>query len=200
MIKLFTHTDLDGVGCAILAKIVFKNNVDISFCNYDDINKQIEEFFLDNNSIKGYVCDITDISISDELADKIDNSAGENVTFNLFDHHPTALRLNTYEWCTVKIDDEETGLKTCGTELYFNHLKRLGYFDESDKAVERFVNIVRDYDTWRWSTLGEEGIISKQINDLLYLYGREKFYMKNFAKIRTKRHFFVRFNSRVQKK
>ena len=28
------------------------------------------------------------------------------------------------------------------------------------------------------------------------LYGREKFYMKNFAKIRTKRHFFVRFNSR----
>ena len=27
MIKLFTHTDLDGVGCEILGKLVFKENI-----------------------------------------------------------------------------------------------------------------------------------------------------------------------------
>lgn len=41
MIKLFTHTDLDGVGCAILAQLAFgKDNVDISYCNYDEIDRK----------------------------------------------------------------------------------------------------------------------------------------------------------------
>lgn len=43
------------------------------------------------------------------------------------------------------------------------------------KRLDRFVEIVRNYDTWRWSELGEEGILCKKVNDLLYLYGREKF-------------------------
>ena len=33
MIKLITHTDLDGIGCAILAKIAFRDNVEIEYCN-----------------------------------------------------------------------------------------------------------------------------------------------------------------------
>ena len=39
----------------------------------------------------------------------------------------------------------------------------------------RFVEIVRDYDTWRWKEVGEEGIICKQVNDLFDIYGREEF-------------------------
>lgn len=46
---------------------------------------------------------------------------------------------------------------------------------ENNKALERFAELVRDYDTWRWSTLGDDGIICKQVNDLLYLYGRDDF-------------------------
>ena len=45
MIKLFTHTDLDGVGCAILAKFAFSNDVDVEYCNYDDIDSKVEEYF-----------------------------------------------------------------------------------------------------------------------------------------------------------
>lgn len=37
--KLFTHTDLDGVGCAILAYLAFgRENVDVEYCNYNDVN------------------------------------------------------------------------------------------------------------------------------------------------------------------
>ena len=43
-IKLFTHTDLDGVGCAILAKLAFEN-VDIEYCNYDDINQKSKRIY-----------------------------------------------------------------------------------------------------------------------------------------------------------
>ena len=46
---------------------------------------------------------------------------------------------------------------------------------ENNNALERFAELVRDYDTWRWSELGEDGVICKQVNDLLYLYGRDDF-------------------------
>ena len=42
MIKLFTHTDLDGIGCAILAMLAY--DAEIEYCNYDDINEKVEEF------------------------------------------------------------------------------------------------------------------------------------------------------------
>jgi oligoribonuclease NrnB/cAMP/cGMP phosphodiesterase (DHH superfamily) len=44
-IKLFTHTDLDGVGCAILAYLAFgKENVAVEYCNYDDIDLRVSQF------------------------------------------------------------------------------------------------------------------------------------------------------------
>ena len=168
MIKLFTHTDLDGVGCAVLAKFAFGNTVDIEYCNYDEINEKVEEYF--NNGAECNYCHITDISINEELAYKINNS---EKAFQLLDHHATALDLNKFDWCNVKVENED-GIKTSGTEMYYNYLINNGFLNEAD-VLDRFVELVRNYDTWRWSTLGDEGIICKQVNDLLFLYGRNKF-------------------------
>lgn len=167
MIKLFTHTDLDGVGCAVLAKLAFGNDVDVEYCNYDDIDSKVEEYF--NSGLYNY-CHITDISISEELAYNINNS---DRCFQLLDHHATALSLNKFDWCIVEVENED-GIKTSGTEMYYHYLVYNDYLNRSD-TLNRFVELVRNYDTWRWSILGEDGIICKQVNDLLYLYGREKF-------------------------
>ena len=171
MVKLFTHTDLDGVGCAILAKLAFgANNADITFCNYDDVNDLVSDF-VPTKLLPDDMCHITDIRVSDELAKEIN----ENMTqFYLLDHHPTALGLNKYDWCKVVIEDEETHIKTSGTEMYYEWLTENGYLIE-DEFIHKFVELVRNYDTWRWSTLGDDGLICKQVNDLYYLYGREKF-------------------------
>ena len=115
MIQLFTHTDLDGIGCAVLAKFAFGNNVDIEYCNYDDVDSKVEEHF--DSGIE-YECHITDISIDEELAYKINDGDKE---FQLLDHHATALGLNKFYWCTVKVENED-GIKTSGTELYYNYL------------------------------------------------------------------------------
>ena len=169
MIKLFTHTDLDGIGCAILAKLAFGTEVvDIEYCNYDDVDSKVEEYF---NSDSVCECHITDISISNELAYKISNSEKK---YQLLDHHPTALRLNEFAWCNVQIENEETNIKTSGTEMYYRWLVDNNYLIKS-YALDRFVELVRNYDTWRWTTLGDKGVICKQVNDLFYLYGREKF-------------------------
>lgn len=166
MNKIFTHTDLDGVGCAVLAKY-YDPDIEAEFCDYDNVNQKVSEF-LDNNIPLGDLY-ITDISVSDDIAQRIDNT-----DFILLDHHPTALALNKYKCCTVKVEDEKTGLKTCGTELFYHWLVEYGYIEKS-KVLDRFVEIIRDYDTWRWTGIGEDGLISKKINDLLYIYGREKF-------------------------
>lgn len=43
MVKLITHTDLDGCGCAILAKLVFATDVDITYAkSIDNVNSYLE--------------------------------------------------------------------------------------------------------------------------------------------------------------
>lgn len=168
MIKLFTHTDLDGVGCAVLAQLAFKENVDITYCNYDDIDKNVEKF-IERKLLPEDICHITDISIKEELAKKIDENSAQ---FYLLDHHPTAFVLNKYYWCTVVLEDN--GIKTSGTEMYYKWLIENGCL-ESNETLDNFVRVVRDYDTWCWASLGDDGLICKQVNDLLYLYGRDAF-------------------------
>lgn len=172
MIKLFTHTDLDGIGCAILAKLAFGKEVDIEYCDYDNVNEKVREYLYTRDDSLSYIY-ITDISINEEIAKLLDERGG---TY-LLDHHPTALELNKYPWCKV-IVEALNGLKTSGTEMFYHWLgtkESLNKDLENNKSLDRFVELVRDYDTWRWSTLGEDGFICKQVNDLLYLYGRDKF-------------------------
>ena len=168
MDKIFTHTDLDGIGCAILAKL-YNPSIEIEYCDYNNINEKISDFL--NYHLPLGDLYITDISVSDEVAERIDRIGTD---FILLDHHPTALKLNKYTWCTVNIEDDETGLKTCGTEMFYNWLVENGCLDRS-KYLDRFVEIIRDYDTWRWAELGEKGFICKKINDLLYIYGKDGF-------------------------
>lgn len=167
MDKIFTHTDLDGIGCAILAKLVHPS-IEVEYCDYDNVNQKVSDFLDDNIGLGDLY--ITDISVSEEVAQRIN----DNTDFILLDHHPTALALNKYKCCTVKVEDENTGLKTCGTEMFYHWLVEYGYLNKS-KVLDRFVEIIRDYDTWRWAELGEDGVISKKVNDLLYIYGRDNF-------------------------
>lgn len=70
--KLFTHTDLDGVGCAILAYLAFgRENVDVEYCNYNDVNEKVSDFLIYGTPGEYKNIFITDISVSEELAKTI---------------------------------------------------------------------------------------------------------------------------------
>lgn len=178
-IKLFTHTDLDGIGCAILAYLAFgRESVDVEYCDYSNVNEKVEEFW-ENGPVEEYdKVFITDISIGKDLARTIDLYAGDDI-WHLFDHHATALGLNKYDWCEVSVMNDTLDIKTSGTELFYTYLRRHEQFDHLSVNtignIDEFVDIVRDYDTWRWKELGKEGIVCKQMNDLFYIYGREEF-------------------------
>lgn len=179
-IKLFTHTDLDGVGCAILAYLAFgRKNVDVEYCDYKNIDGIVREFYLSDANKQYDAIYITDISIDEENAAWIEELVHSGERWHLFDHHATALGLNKYDWCEVSVMNDTLGIKTSGTELFYTYLRRHEQFDRLSANVicniDEFVDIVRDYDTWRWKELGKEGIVCKHVNDLFYIYGREKF-------------------------
>lgn len=177
--KLFTHTDLDGIGCAVLAYLAFgKGNVDVEYCDYKDIDKKVRAFG-ESEEYKTYDrVYITDISVSEELADDM-NVACNDGKVVLLDHHATALGLSKYIWCTVTVNSPSTGIPTSGTKLFYQHLLLEGRFDKYTEnaftKIRDFVQMVCDYDTWRWKELGEEGLICKQLNDLFHIYGRDEF-------------------------
>ena len=77
-IKLFTHTDLDGIGCAILAYLAFRRkNVEVEYCDYSNVNDKVRDFFYNGNWDEYEQVFFTDISISNELALAIDKKCDE---------------------------------------------------------------------------------------------------------------------------
>lgn len=48
MYKLLSHNDLDGVGCGILAKLAFGENVKVRYNSISSLNREIE-YFLEND-------------------------------------------------------------------------------------------------------------------------------------------------------
>lgn len=180
-IKLFTHTDLDGIGCAVLAYLAFgAENVDVEYCDYKDVDEKVRRFG-ESEEYKSYdKVYITDISVSENLAASM-NTALVSDKLMLLDHHATAEHLNKYIWANVRVTSPSTGDKTSGTKLFYQHLLLEGRFDKySDRVlynIRDFAQAVCDYDTWRWKEVlsEEEGIVCKQLNDLFHIYGREEF-------------------------
>lgn len=171
-IKIFTHTDLDGYGCALLTKLaVGVNNVDADFCGYTNINEKVKSF-IDNKEYNSYeYVFITDISVNEEIAELINNLKSKN-KFILLDHHETALYLNKYDWATVMIKDA-SNIYTCGTDLTYCKLLELRLLAYNSAINTLVLNITR-YDTWTWKTIYNDPQ-PKKLNDLFQIYGPKRF-------------------------
>ncbi|WP_252241567.1 hypothetical protein [Clostridium sp. ZBS18] len=72
-IKLFSHTDLDGYGCNIVAKYTIGKgiNLECENLNYDNVNERVKEFFNSKECEEYSVVYITDISVNNEVAELI---------------------------------------------------------------------------------------------------------------------------------
>ena len=172
--KLFTHTDLDGVGCAVVARHYFQKQLDVEYCSYGKINEKVKEFIL-SGEVKNYdVVFITDISVDKEVADLIEFEAATK--FMLVDHHKTAEWLNEYDWASVTSVQpnykENRNQITSGTNLFYETLISLFPQDEASNNtfLAEFVEHVRMYDSWEWKNV-YGNMVAKQLNDLLQIVG-----------------------------
>ena len=157
MIKLFTHNDLDGWGNIFILEQLFpKKECDCEICNYDNINEKIIDFIIKfkngYNQEYNYVF-IADIGINEEVAKRIDEINKDKdyiIEILLFDHHKTSEYLNKYDWVTFDINK-------CGTKIFFesNFIQKyinnyLYLSNEKINKIEKVVNIIDNYDLWKW--------------------------------------------------
>lgn len=145
-IKLFTHTDLDGISCNIILNRLFdKNAVSISceYLNYSDFDKIIE-FFDNYQEAASYDLVIsTDLNFTpcfieklmkhfDDFCDKKNNIYYTDKVYNFFkkfiiiDHHKDSLILNNIDQRNEYMEYYNNE-KDCATKQFFH----LIIFDDS---------------------------------------------------------------------
>ena len=66
----------------------------------------------------------------------------------LIDHHKTAIHLNEYEWGSVLVENEN-GELTSATSLFYHFLIGNDLLQPTE-ALDEFVELVSQYDTWEW--------------------------------------------------
>lgn len=186
MIKVFTHSDLDGLGCAYVIKRYYEQyeeytsvDVQVQYCQYTNIDNAISKF-IHSGAINYYdEVFITDLSVNIATCYEIEACGDDK--FTLIDHHINegTEHLNEFEWChrVGELDGEVRS----ATYLTAKHLGML-----NDKFIKDFVEHVDNWDVWKWKDKND--MIAKDMSDLFYILGKERF-MAELYKQQDKDHF-----------
>lgn len=170
MVKLFTDIDLDGLGCGLLARIAFGEKVNVYYCSYRNLNKRVETVITNQENTEEKIF-ITDLAVNEDIEKRLNERFQKGKHVQIIDHHVTAMHFNQYEWAYVN-PEYDTGNLTCATSLFYDYLIE-NRMIERNKALEEFIELVRQYDTWEWDQ--NNNVLAKRLNDLFYILNREKF-------------------------
>ena len=163
MIKLFTHNDLDGVGCAIIAKLAKGvNAVDVEYVdNPQELTKRMRSYIDDGEHTAYTATWVTDLSADTAVLTDVPNLL-------LVDHHKSALPLvDALPHKNILVRTHAvTGEQICATKLLNNLL-------QPKPSQSLFVNMVDAYDTWAWTNGTSR--LPAYLSMLVYALGVEEF-------------------------
>ncbi|GAA0327247.1 oligoribonuclease NrnB [Bacillus carboniphilus] len=185
MYKLFTHNDLDGVSCGIVARLAFGDKVDVRYNSVMGLDHQVERFLESDKKHKDVHMLITDLSVNEKNAKGLNDYVKEGGKVDLIDHHKTAIHLNDYSWGHVTVEYED-GRLASATSLLYEFLVEKDLLKPSG-ALEEYVELVRQYDIWEWEK--NENIKAKQLNDLFFMVSLDEFEEKMVARLQDADHF-----------
>ena len=110
-VLLISHiADEDGITPVILTKLVYKE-VDTILINPGEVDENLIQ-----NIDKYNLIYIIDLSITENLAKKLEEVEEYKNKIKLFDHHSTALPLNKYSFAKVIVENNDK--KESGTTLF----------------------------------------------------------------------------------
>lgn len=149
---LFTHTDLDGVGCAVVATMAYPltedtNNLEIAYVHYGNVNEVLLAFIKESKNFDTQVrVHITDIcpekDVGKEICAALDRlHRDKKIKLFLCDHHDSSEWVKQYSWAW-----HATSANKCGTKLYADFLRRGGH--SFGKVADEFAECVCAYDNW----------------------------------------------------
>lgn len=198
---LITHTDLDGVGCAVLAtwsaqdqeKVMqYRNDLQddegryLIFADYDNIEEK-----LDNLSIfphRQYFILMTDISVPYEKIQRF--AEAQNVSMCILDHHPTCPDYpNTENFMCVK------DTRYCATTILYRYI----YITKESYVLNGFVDAINKWDTGNWGNWKKDDEVSDDIKlQMLYSTLHSK-YDKKYYKIYEDMLIYIKASHKIAK-
>lgn len=149
--RLLTHTDLDGIGCAVLFTGVEAEQGSFELVENGRIDARVREALASERDVL-----VTDHGVSEDTAALVDDFVAGGARFTLLDHHRSSLALSARAWALVDESRSATG-------LLFDHLGRPPAFAE-------FARLVEDHDLWR-----HQDPRSERLAALVGLLGHERF-------------------------
>ena len=203
---IFTHNDLDGVGCGVIGKYYFSDAY-VQYCSYDNIDDTLLYFLSHNENILSEMrIIISDIYYKQENSDITEmlRMAGELI---ICDHHATSAWLNNVDFQHNSFVNVIADSDVCGTKILFKILDNLYAMPDSTKILE-FVENVNSWDVWQWvKQLPETNDVVKlkdainhnmsfTLNGAVYFYGIENFVNKMLMYF----HNFIDFDDIVSEK
>lgn len=163
---IFSHeSDIDGIGCIILAKLAFKEPKFVLAPNVEKLELIFRDY-LKSGQLEQYdKIFITDLALYDPSLTLVAESSLKDKVF-VFDHHKRAIedKMNRYSFTTI-LEEDKTG-KRCGTNLFYEFLFKNNYIKPT-KSIEQFVELTRLEDNWEWKNKGDFGI---KAHDLAILF------------------------------
>lgn len=154
-LHLLTHTDLDGIGCAVLVAGCAEGPSSIEPVENGAIDGRVRALVREADPRAARVL-VTDHGVSEPTAELVDGFVAAGGGFTLLDHHRSSQHLLGRAWATV---DE----RHSATALLFQHLERPARF-------RAFVRLVEDHDLWRHADPR-----SARLAALLGLLGHDRF-------------------------
>ncbi|WP_066158647.1 DHH family phosphoesterase [Halalkalibacter krulwichiae] len=166
---LYSHNDLDGVSCGILAKLAYGESAEVRYNSVQGLDFQVERFLEQKKPDDALI--ITDLSVHTENEIRLEEFFKKGGYIQLLDHHKTALHFNDYKWATVKVEYEDGRLASASSILY-DYLQEKNVLKRTE-ALDLFIDLVRQWDTWEWDK--NQTINAKRLNDLFYMLSIEEF-------------------------
>lgn len=193
LIKQFSHTDLDGVGSALLLQAILQEQKGYMAENYlpvgysepgvdGTIDKHVLNFIQTNEEDVTELY-ITDICPSDEVIEKLAAYCEERkINWHIFDHHVTSVHVNEKypKNAAIIVADDTTGLKHSATSVLFKILvgkmPTTLFDDEKWQRLANVADIIRCYDCWDWQLNPNAAYkeSAAEFNNLFYFYSWDK--------------------------
>ena len=182
---LFTHTDLDGLGCEVLFKTFIGDRV--YRCEPDTVSDTILSWMEDKKGDEWFVF-ITDLC---PTLDVLQSLVKHGFNTNVYDHHATNKyvedELGPNPFCYPVINPGTESRPESGTSVFLSNQsgRMMGSSNfAKNNWLYAFADTVRSYDTFEWKKTNN--VDAKNLQTLLFTLGPDLFvehYVKRYDSI-----------------
>lgn len=179
-VLLFTHSqDIDGMGCAIIAKYYFENCEVVPTKTFD-ITRVVAEKIANGNMESYDKIFVTDLCIKEPLLSQINKSWWKEKILVL-DHHKSEIDEGNDKYDFVNIVVEKNGIKESGTSLFYQYLiNNMGF--KRTAILDELVEWTRQYDVYDW--VKKKNKNAQKLHILFEMLGYEKYIDIIFEKVK----------------